>query len=182
MSQFLPDNVSLTEGRSEGVRKIVNDMLRKPMGLPETFWSYATDWIGTNLPEIPYSGVVGGPEISYNVDNASTTRAATAYSGTSPTLTGLPNGVYMVGIGCLMTVGAATGGGYMGVQVDSTEATDAESVQVQDVTASISVSRWFATTLTSTGNHTLTARYRSNDTNTVTFENRWLMVIRISNP
>jgi hypothetical protein len=119
------------------------------------------------------------PQAATRIPTAQTTTSTsfTDLGTVGPQLSDIPDGQYLIGFGAAMK--NDTNRSLMGVKLNTTEAADTDCVW-SEVTASVSTATFLLKTLTNTGSNTITARYRVTG-GTGTFENRWLVALRVGN-
>jgi hypothetical protein len=191
LSSYDLDGSSTTKEGTEkvGIKEIIREELRAylqdPLGFPEEFKGWLPEWITQAGIDIPIGQVIGFTQ--FTAQAAPTIATAESTTSTSfvdlttpgPTLTGLPDGVYLILFGAAASISAPGDIALMGVKVNATEAADADTTRTS-VDQAESATRAIVKTLDGGGNNTLLARYRSGG-GTAAFRNRWLVAIRISN-
>src|SRR5207302_674676 len=126
-------------------------------------------WLEQNPPAVPITSVLGFSRFtatSATTDGADTS-ASTTYGdlagGSGPTLTGLPDGNYVVLFGAYMRNNTVSQSSAMSLQVNNTSAVDTDFAAVTSPAATaidnISVARAVVKQLNSSGNNTLAAKY-----------------------
>ncbi len=155
------------------------------MDLPSSFWEYMIrKWLN-DAPVFPISQVFGFTQYTANAaTKINTTEATSSGSYTDlatagPSLTNLPDGNYLILLGCQMTCSFAGAGAFMSFSVNGTTASDNDGCATGDDNFS-SVSVASIKALSNKGSNTLTAKYRAG-TGTATFATRWLIALRYSN-
>lgn len=162
----------------------IMEVLADPMNLPSTFWDYATQSWLKDAPVFPISQVFGFVQftaLSAPVVITTETIASGVYGDLAtvgPTLTGLPDGQYLIIFGALVHTSAAGIASLMSVQPNSTLAVDSDALQSQAVDP-VSCARAITKSLSNNGSNTLTAKYRSGGTGT--YSNRWLLALKYAN-
>jgi hypothetical protein len=121
---------------------------------------------------------------SINTAEGTSSTSYTDLATVGPVLTGLADGTYVVLFGCTVFGGGTGGtdfGAHMGIQVNSTVATDAQSVEVGTNDTGIQVSGSIAVSVAlANGTNTITAKYRSaEDDDFPLFSNRWLIALKV---
>lgn len=169
--------------------KKVADALNNPvvhMLLLQQFKEYMTQYMALNQPAIPISQIFGfdqftvKPATKVNTSETTTSGSYTDLATVGPTLTGLPDGQYLILHGCNMITSAAGSGVFQSVQVNATGASDDDAV-VTTSTQSASNATAIVKTLSNDGNNTLTAKYRVGAVVTGEFARRWLIALRYAN-
>lgn len=144
-------------------------------------------WLEGSGFQLPISQVIGFKQFTAqaDVDNSACYRNTNTYGdpttgSAGPSLTGLPDGEYVLFYGAL-PVDDSGGGGttYMAPKVNSTEADNADAVSTTGNLTGISVMRAVTKTL-SAGNNTVTLRYAMS-TGSARWDNRFLIALRYSN-
>lgn len=121
------------------------------------------------------------PSTGTTINTAEATGSATYVdlATVGPTITGLPDGEYLVWFGAEEGVAGAAGG-RMSVQVNASAATDDDSIIFNALT---STSRGILVTLDNGDNNTLTAKYRSTISPASRgFQRRWMFATKYRNP
>lgn len=167
--------------------EFIKRYLSRPESFPPEFWAAVMQKVVLDLDKIPGSQIVGGranvPSNYAFVATGETTTSSTYgnLSTVGPTLERMADGDYLLMWGALAVVATAGSGitAKMGVQINSTVASDADScVSGVAIGASVSVAR--LKTLENNNNNTVTAKYASNDNTTaVGFTYRWLMALKV---
>jgi hypothetical protein len=137
---------------------------------------------------LPISQIVGFQQFTAksDVDNGAATIASATYGDPAtgdagPSLSGLPDGSYVVLYGALAWDSSGGGGTtYMSLKVNGTEATDADAVSTTANANGISVMRTVVKTLSNAGDSTLTLRYKMS-VGTGRWDNRFLIALRYAN-
>lgn len=184
-SDFKPE--AGTTALSDSDRQLLDKLLSATSWFPKRFKLWLREQWMIDPPDIPISQVFGFPlttpvsnEVQTSEGTASNSFADLATVG--PQLTGLPSGTFLFFFGCTSWNSSGGGDAVMGLKINSTEASDTESTHSSvNVTPGPSVSRVLQKTLTVADN-TVTARYhRSGGVGTATFEQRWLIAMRVAN-
>lgn len=138
---------------------------------------------------LPISQVVGFQQFSAksSVTNGQSERNSATYgdpnvSGVAgPSITGLPDGSYVLIYGALAWDSSGGGGTtYMSPKLNSTEAVDGDSVNTTANTSGISVCRAIVATLQNGGNNSVTLRYKMT-VGTGRWDNRFIVALRYAN-
>lgn len=161
------------------------EILSDPMNLPSTFWDYSTrKWL-RDAPVFPISQVFGFTQFTVMAAPPVVTSEATSSTAyvdlatVGPTLTGVPDGNYLIAYGALMQNSVSGAGSAMSIQVNGTTAADADWAQTQ-TNVLVSVMRLTTKALSNNGSSTITAKYRAGS-NTATFRDRWMIALKYSN-
>ena len=140
---------------------------------------------GIPIPVTQIVGFSGFTAKTASIVSATETRTSSTFGDLTtvgPTLSGLPDGQYLLLYGCtswIGTVGAGKGAN-MSVQVNSASATTADQT-VSQVGNPVSVMVARTKTLNGGGN-TITAKYASTDNvATASFSDRWLIALKYAN-
>lgn len=166
---------SLTDREKETLRKV----LSAPIFFPEPFKDWLTDFIGTNIPLIPFSHFFGAKSNlarSGNSVSASETTTSATYADLTtlgPEITGLANGTYAVFFGTNM----AGQGAYAAVSVNAAVPSDDDAVHESEI--DVTAGRGLFVTLTSNNVNKLTMKYRKEGGASATFKDRWMSALRI---
>ena len=158
------------------VKSLLKDFSAEALGELRT-------WLEQNPPAITIQSIVGysqtTPQSATDVvpNETTTSLTFTDLATAGPTLTNLPDGNYLFIWGAAMTQSSSAG--YMGLKINSTEATDNESA-VNGAASIIPGARALVKRLSNGGNNTVTCRYRV-DGGTGGWQRRWLHAIRVSN-
>lgn len=189
---FRGSSVAAGEGNlelSDYERQLAQKLLR-----PETFLfiddriiGYLAERLvlaGLNLPITQVQGFEAFTARSELVqtDETTTSTAYTNLATTGPTLDGLPNGEYLILVGCFAKAsGGAAEGARMSIEVNGAAAADADSC-ISSSTGDVSVMRPTLKTLSSANDNTVVAKYRSTDGgSTATFSERTLVALKYQN-
>lgn len=172
-----PDFTSLTSPGTDPKITSIFDFSTEALGQMKLWLEQA----GINIPIGQVTGFLQfAPSVATPVaaqeQTTSTTYTDLATAG--PTLTGLPDGKYLILFGATVVNAAGSGGGYVSVQGNSTAAIDADAIF--HAGASISDVNWVDKTLSSgSDKNTVTMKYRWDGTNShADFSNRRMFVIR----
>lgn len=169
------------------VAEALNDPFTQ-MQMLRPFLDYLSQFIAVAGIPVPVGQVIGFQQFlaqpATAVGNADTTTSTSfvALANAGPTIAGLPDGEYLILFGALMKVSVAGKFAFMGVRVNSTDPSTADSAQTTD-SEYAHCSYAVVETLDAGGNNTLSARYRSDDDGltTATFGNRWMIALRTAN-
>lgn len=161
--------------------------LTHALRLPKDTIGYLVERIAIDGLQIPVSQLSGFTSFAAqsNVVGTGATETTTSTSYTNlatvgPTLTGLPDGLYVVLFGAGMKISSGTGAA-MSVQVNAATAVDADGC-VTESTLLVPSSRGFLATLNNAGNNTLTAKYKTYIvTETASFIRRWMIALKYQN-
>lgn len=165
----------------------VFESLQKVLDIPGAFKEYMAQYMALNQPPISIQSVIGftqftatsATQIATSESTASTSPTDLTTSG--PTLTGLPDGVYIAWWGADAVTSPAGSEAYMGLKANTTEP-DTSNSAVTFSNSISSVARAHQFTLDGGGNNTLLARYWAASAGTGTWRNRWLLALKIANP
>jgi hypothetical protein len=159
-------------------------------GLKETFRSVPDEFVSWMVDKnsmyglgVPIGQVIGFTQfVAQSADRITTTgnRTSATYGdlddSAAPVLTGLPDGQYVLMFGATQT--GTSFDNYMGVKVNTTEATDALAVLYKGIQNGMTA---IVSTLDGGGNNTVTTRYRVTSGGTSTYTQRWLIAIKFAN-
>ena len=165
-------------GQIPVVTSILKDFSAEALGELRT-------WLEQNPPSIPVTQILGFTQFTVQqatpiITSETTTSATfTDLATVGPSITGLPDGKYVILFGSALSASAGANA-IMGIKINSTEATTADPTVQTNGTALTSAATAMVKTLSNGGNNTLTARYESSGTGT--FAIRWLIAIRYANP
>lgn len=143
-------------------------------------------WIEQSGLNLPITNIIGFQQ--FTVQNApfiftSQSRTSSTYGDLAtvgPTLTGLPDGKYVIMFGCASAAAGGTEAG-MSVQINS-DAVDSDDSVVSAASSLTAGSIAVVKTLSAGGNNSITAKYASLDNvNSATFARRWLLALRYAN-
>lgn len=150
------------------------------------FKEYMVQYLALNQPPIPISQILGFSQfVIQPADTVATleTTASTTYvdlATAGPTLTGLPDGRYLILFGAGMQTSVAGVPSIMNVQVNNvTPPANDEAFNFN--TLAVSVTGWSVQTLSNGGNNTVTAKYRAGGAATATYFLRRLAALRYDN-
>lgn len=152
--------------------------------VPQLF-GYLSSWIEQSGIQIPASQIPGFSQYLAQFNQVSTEQTTTSTSftdigTTGPSLSGLPDGQYLLIWGATLKTSTTAQAALMGLQVNATGASAAEAVtsKAADYTSGV-----YGTTktLSNGGNNSLTAKYEIGGAGTASFLNRWLLALRFAN-
>lgn len=162
-------------------KALVNDPL---FNVSDTrFPSWMVDTVARYGLPVPIGNIVGFSQFTAQIaatiptDESTLSTSYTDLGTVGPTLTGLPDGSYLVAFGALVT--GVSGTAYMGVKVNAAEATDAAAMKTN--VANVPGTRIVAVTLDAGGNNTLTARYRTTVAGSGSWSDRWMLALKYAN-
>lgn len=116
---------------SEAERDKVSKYLASPLEFPDEFKKWAIDWLGQNLPPIPIEQLQGYVKTRAYANSTGTSSFPTSSTSFAdlggPTITGLPDGTYLLIWGCR----ASGNYGRMAVSMNGSTPTDADSVYIE---------------------------------------------------
>jgi hypothetical protein len=174
----------------QGIRQIIREEIRTylqdPLGYEKEFKGWLPEWITQAGIDVPIGQVIGfsqtTPNTAITIVAAEGTASAsfTSLATAGPTITGLPDGKYVIYWGATHD---STGGlnGFMGVKVNATEPIDDDAI-FWNLAAGTFVpgARAIEKTLAGGGNNTLLTRYRVSG-GTGTWRYRWMLAVKVSN-
>lgn len=160
--------------------------LKSPLfSVPKPFETWMIDKVASSGFDVPISQVIGftlfAPQEA-SVLTASEATTSTNYADLTtvgPTISGLPDGVYLVQHGCRAKASVAGNTAVQSVSANGAAASDSDAVMA-DVDQFVTVSAPVVVTLAAGGNNSITCKYRVS-AGTGTFHLRRLVVARISN-
>ena len=167
------------------IQQQVMEVLSDPMNLPSTFWDYMVKRWLRDAPVFPISQVFGFSatvaQTATEIATSETTSSASFVdlATVGPTLTGIPDGKYLIIFGASSKNTTAGSGAKMSIDINGGGAADADSTNCA-VDQFVDVARFRTKTLANNGSNTITAKYRVT-ANTGTFANRSLIAIRYGN-
>lgn len=162
-------------------------LLSNPMDLPPVFWDYMIQRWLADAPVFPATQVFGflqftaivAPPIATAETRATSTFGDLATVG--PTLTGLPDGNYLLAFGAGAAGSPGVSNALMSAQVNATPVAAGEYTYTSSASAT-SVMRILAKPLNNGGANTVTAKYASsNNAFSCTWADRWMLVLKYSN-
>jgi hypothetical protein len=169
------------------IQSQIMEVLADPMNLPDTFWGYMIQRWLADAPVFPISQVFGfaqftaSPATDVLTQEATTSGTFGDLTTTGPTLTGLPDGKYVIRFGAAAFTTVTGTGALVGVSVNGGSITSGEYAE-HGATSATSVVREVVKSLSNNGNNTLTLKYASGVGGTsVSFRNRWLVALRYGN-
>jgi len=165
----------------------VFESISKGQWLPNAFKQYIVEYLALNQPLVPVGQLVGFSQFTAQVAAAVDTQEqtnSTTYvnlTTTGPTLTGLPDGQYLVLFGAAAEIDTATvNSARMSLEVNGVAAADTD-MALSGSQFLVSVSRVVTKTFAA-GSNTITAKYRSTNAGTnAIFANRWMILLRYAN-
>lgn len=177
----LGDDGQPKDGFDDKVRRVIEEYLADPIRFTQVFKTWVAEWPFLNGVDIPLSQIVGFSQNQALHDQVTTseTTTSTTYDDLAtdgPELAGLGPGQYLILFGAFGNNSAASH--RMSLQVNATEASDADSILWGTASNSAAV-RAITKTLTASTN-TLTAKYKTTS-DTATYQDRWLVALRFAN-
>ncbi len=174
---------------SERERAFRDWLLRDVLGTHayQDFSSWLKDKLVIDGLEVPISQVTGFSGFTFQTAEVGDSEATTSTSYTDlttpgPQLTGLPDGSYAIFYGC--TVSAAAGE----LAFSSISINGAAASANDEILATLHAASYFFTptrlvtkTLTGGGGNSIRMKYRTNGGVSVTFQRRWLSVVKYAN-
>ena len=171
------------------IQRQIMEVLSDPMNLPSTFWDYMVKRWLRDAPVFPISQVFGLTQFTVipgtfiSAQQTTTSSAFGDLATVGPTITGAPDGKYVVFHGC-EAVTSTTGGfpARMSVDVNSGGASQNDECFTAGVEF-VSIMRVTTQTLSNSNSNTITARYSvdGGGTRTATFGKRWLFALKYQN-
>lgn len=172
---------------SDQEKDLIRRLFSKPELIPERFLSYIVDYLAVNQPQIPISNIFGFSQFTAKEGNtiSSPTETTTSTSYTDlptvgPTITGLPDGKYVIFFGNTSSTSSSSAQATTSVKVNSIEASDTDML-LNGSTVTVPVSRAILKTLSNGGNNTLAMRYKVFTAGTGSFRDRWMIALRYAN-
>ncbi len=158
----------------EATRTEMEQLLSHPLHFPEEFKRWMGDFISTNIPMIPFSHIFGAKiNIARSGDYISTseTKATTGYGDlptVGPQITGLADGKYLIAFGIKARQSAS-------LSYNGSAPSDDDAINANE--SNPNGGRMIIKTLASNNNNTVCVKYKNG-----TFQDRWLVVIRVGAP
>lgn len=155
--------------------------------LAKDFLGYMVDYLALNQPQVPIGQVFGFSQYTAQLDQiltgATADTTSTSYTDLStagPTLTGLPDGQYLILFGAKIknTTGAGNHS-WMSFQPNATTALDADAIDVE-VADFGAFARATLKTLSNDGNNTVTCKYRVGS-GTGRYGTCWIAALKYAN-
>lgn len=169
MSTFAPERVDTPQ--PAGAK-----LLSRPILFPDEFKTWLTDYVGTNIPMLPFSQLFGARiNVARSGDYIPTSEAgssATSYvdlATIGPQLTNLADGSYLVMYG-------VSGRDRTSISVNGSTPSDDDSLYGQE--AGPQSSRQKIVSLKNNNQNTIKLQYKG----TRNFSKRWLTVVRLGAP
>ena len=202
MSQFLPESIGKgsqivdvptgPDPMVERDRELARRLL-KPINIPADFLAYIVDYLAVNIPQIPIGQVIGFEKYKGTtttviqatpilVEETTTSTTFTDLATGGPTLTALDKGQYVILYGALMknSVGDLQAAS-IAPQVNAIAPTDPDDILSTRTTNRVGVAKGLYKNITTSAN-TIKMKYRTHSGSTGTFDDRWLIALRIGNP
>lgn len=161
------------------MQRVLQAAAQNPLMIPTDLMAYILDYVQTSRLIIPIGQVFGFTNFTAFFDDVSTQESTTSATATDlatvgPTITGLPDGTYVVlfGASCRNTTGSAEA--YLVIDGNVT----GDPCKAGANTEFFSASRHVAVTFTGGGSHTLSMKYRQNGGGTAEFYGRELIALR----
>lgn len=164
----------------------VFESMSKALWLPNEFKEYMVQFLALNQPPLSISQVFGFAQFTAQVATTiatSETTASTTYvdlATVGPSLSGLPDGQYLIFHGCECKESGGGSGAIMSYSVNGAAAADANLAENAN-TQFASVARPTIQTLKTGGSNSLVAKYRVGAAVTGTFASRFLIALRYAN-
>jgi hypothetical protein len=171
----MPEQVNLSDREIQTLDKL----LSAPIFFPDAFKTWLTDFVATNIPQIPYSHFLGAQaNLARSADAVSASQSTTSSTYTDlttagPSLALLGDGTYLVFFGSSLD----GQGAYCAVSVNGATPSDDDALHEAEI--GVSGGRAVFVTLKNSGNSTLTMKYRKEGGANATFANRWMSVLRV---
>lgn len=186
-----PESLRIDDAQTEApdwflryFRKAMTDVL---FNIPDQTVTWLTDQVALRGLAVPIGQVIGFSRFTANPATdvaAAETTTSTTYGDLAtvgPTLTGVPDGSYLVIFGCFASTDTDGFISRMSIQVNGTAAADADSLATGNQYG-VSLMRIVSKTLSTGGNNTITAKYKTQTaTHTSSFSDRWMVALRYAN-
>ncbi len=162
----------------------VSKVLADPISnVPPELKKWLEDFQALNIPLIPISQIVGftgftAQIASYNAGDLSTASTSAISLSGGPTISGLPDGNYILLWGCEAWNDTPGNGSVMYVTTNG--ATGARVVTMAYIDSE-SMTRGTNVSLSAGGNNTVSAKYSVRYGGTATFRFRWIIALKTSN-
>ena len=166
-------------------RKVWRALAKGGQWLPKEHKSYMVDYLSLNQPPLHIGQVFGFQQYTPNAAEVATEEGTTSATYTDlttpgPSLTQLPDGLYVVDYGASLQAPAGQTV-YMSLSANGAAAADTSAVE-SSTTTNLSLSRKLLVELTA-GSNTLTAKYRiSGGGSAGNARYRWLIATKYANP
>lgn len=163
-------------------RACMNDPL---LFIPKPFETWMVDRVAVSGLNLPIGQIIGFSQFTVQSDFIETNESTTSLPYTDlatvgPTLTGIPDGQYILGFGA--QTGVVTDSASMSVSVNGAAASDADSATMGTSGAiGGNIVRFISSTMSTGGNNTVTAKYKTNNGTTIPFMRRWLIALKYAN-
>lgn len=167
----------------------VSEAMNSPyvqMALLKPFMEYATQYLALNQPPLSINSIFGFTQFTAHFDSEQDasveTTASASYTDLAtvgPSLTGLPDGVYLLLYSAAAKNSIVDQAARVSVEVNATAASDADAAETQ-LTSYSSIMGFSQKTLDNDGNNTVTLKYRTSS-GTGSFFRRRLIALKVSN-
>lgn len=189
VTSVTPANPQTTQEDIALMQRVLSAAARNPNLIPADFMAYILDYIQTSRLQIPIGQVFGFTQFTAQQDvvglgSAESTSSATYVdlATVGPSLTGLPDGQYIIIFGCDAHNSATGVGSIMSLSINGVAAVDTDSCQMPDQTKDTSMARAVVKTLSNGGANSVIAKYREGyAAGTATFTHRWLIALKYAN-
>ena len=181
------DKARADEGLTSFDQKVAG-ALEKPVVqilLLNAFKEYMVQYLALNQPPLSISQVFGFEQFTAQSATPVLTEETTAsvtytdLATAGPTLTGLPDGQYVIFFGSSVDNSDAAGASIVSVQINATGASDDDRTGGTG-TVAVNATRGVVKTLNAGGNNSITMKYRVG-AGTGTFGLRWMFALRSGN-
>lgn len=163
-------------------RACMNDPL---LFVPKPFETWMVDRVAVSGLNLPIGQIIGFSQFTVQSDFVITSESTASLVYTNlatvgPTLTGIPDGQYLLAFGAQTSVTNDTAS--MSVSVNGVAASDNDSATI-GTTGAVggNIVRFISSTLSTGGNNSVTVKYRTNNGTVVPFLRRWLIALKYAN-
>lgn len=163
----------------------MKEALGHPLLYPQEFKDYISDYVATHLNSLPLTQVYGFHIERYRQDVIATQQGTNSTSYTDlatvgPTLTEVPDGLYLIIVGCHMRPQTVYADIAMSFSVDGAAASDDNAAWGNHPGSNVKVSLVDLRSATPEHQHTIQAKYKNpSGVNNHLFSNRFLIAVKV---
>lgn len=172
------------QGSGYKITSLIDDIHPSVLGDLAMYLQANLNQIISDISQVPgYTAQTPYTATSIGAQEATTSTSFIDLTTVGPSLSSLPDGTYMVTFGAIAVVSAATARASMGISING-GAVDTTKVAETNSTLLVGIALQTSYTLSAGGSNSIVAKYRVNNTNTVTatFANRYLTAVRMAGP
>lgn len=186
MSSKSPDSRSNERERfARMFKQYAPEFLSDPWNFPDEMKSYLLGYVAQNIPQIPFSQIVGFPHFRARMDEITTAESTTSsdyvdLTTEGPEIAGLSNGQYVVQFGAYAET-TSNVSLRVSISINGSVPTFAHSAEL-DGPGGASISQQVAVTLDGGNSNSIKLQYKTVTAGLAgTFGRRWLTVFRSGN-